>query len=267
VEKYPHVGRADHERTAPAARPSWQHVVWLLASALLLLAILALWTQSAAAQTARGEDTLRRVLALPANEVQGGALYALRCASCHGSLGTGDADRVVPSIAGQLQGYVAKQMIDVAEGDRTIPEMHRALARADLISPQAIRDVAAFVSALAPLRTPAQGDGKAVVVGEQIFLAHCSHCHGKDAQGMEAGWVPALRGQHYAYLIKQMRQAAAGHRYSMDFEASERLEALMLPDLMAIADFLSRKTATVSAKVPLKPNGLSNDSIVHKDLP
>jgi len=156
----------------------------------------------------------------------------------------------------------------VAEGDRTIVEMHRVLARAEFVEPQTICDIAAFVSALAPMRAPETGDGKALPRGAQIYAAQCASCHGADAEGMVGGWVPALRGQHYAYLIKQMRQAAVGHRYSIDIEVIEQLEALTLPDLMAVADYVSRKKAsTVSAKVPPKSNGLSHESPTHEDSP
>jgi cytochrome c553 len=254
------------EQAAHAEWAVWPHVGWILFAGLPLLIVLIVWSPSAVAQTFRGEDTIKRVLALEPDVARGADLYLQRCANCHGPLGVGDAERVIPAIAGQLQGYVIKQLVDIAEGDRTVNEMHRTLARADLVSPQSIRDVAAFVTSLTPLRTPQRGDGKAVAHGGQLYLAQCAACHGKDARGMEAGPAPALRGQHYAYLVKQMRQAALGHRYGIDIEVIDSMEALMLPDLMAIADFLSRKTATDSAKVPLKPNGLSNESSFHKDL-
>jgi cytochrome c553 len=259
--------RRAHVRATRAERPLWPHVGWIIAAAALLLAVLVLWTRSAAAQTARGEDTIKRVMALSPDAARGGELYAQRCATCHGPLGSGDPERVIPAIAGQLQGYVVKQLVDVAEGDRTITEMHRVLARADFVAPQTIRDVAAFVSTLKPIRSAEQGDGEALARGEQIYTAQCASCHGKDAQGMAAGWVPALRGQHYAYLIKVMRQAAVGHRYSVDIEVIERLEALMLPDLMAVADFLSRVTGPVGMKIPLQPNGLSNERPAPQRVP
>jgi cytochrome c553 len=249
-----------------AVSSSWSYVGWVLAGAALLLAALIFWTRSAAAQTARGEDTIKRVLGLTPDAARGGDLYARHCASCHRALATGDAERVIPAIAGQLEGYLVKQLVDVAEGDRAIAEMHRVLARADFLAPQTIRDVAAFVSTLAPVRRPETGEGKSLQRGAQIYAAQCATCHGNEAQGMAAGWVPALRGQHYAYLVKQMRQAAVGHRYSVDIEVIERLEGLMLPDVMSVADYLSRRTGTVGAKVPQRPNGLSNTTTTPRDL-
>lgn len=55
----------------------------------------------------------------------GRALYAERCASCHGQRGEGDAATVVPRIAGQHYAYLLRQFHDAVEGRRpTYPADH-----------------------------------------------------------------------------------------------------------------------------------------------
>jgi cytochrome c553 len=52
-----------------------------------------------------------------------------------------------------------------------------------------------------------------------------------------------LHAQHYSYLLRQARQLATGHRYSVDLPVLVVLEALSLDQLTAVADFISRLPA------------------------
>jgi len=236
---------------------SWQYFAWLAAIVLLAFVVLIMWSTSTAAQTRRAEQTIRHALSLRADPANGAQLYAQHCASCHGALALGNPAFVVPALAGQLDVYLVKQLVDVAESDREIPEMHRVLARAELVQPQAIRDLTAFICALEPNASNEVGPGKDVARGDKIYVDQCAACHGDSAEGFRQGFVPALRHQHYSYLLSQMRSLAVGHRYSVDVEVIERLEALQLVELVATADAVSRKSRTISKRVPQKPNGLS----------
>lgn len=40
--------------------------------------------------------------------------------------------------------------------------------------------------------------------GKNIYEQRCAQCHQKDAQGMAARQIPALAGQQYEYLVKQL---------------------------------------------------------------
>jgi cytochrome c553 len=69
---------------------------------------------------------------------EGAALYAQRCAQCHGASGEGNAKEVVPRLAGQHYEYLLRQMYDAVDGRR--PNFSRShvrllarLERADLI--------------------------------------------------------------------------------------------------------------------------------------
>jgi cytochrome c553 len=49
---------------------------------------------------------------------RGSALYAVRCASCHGRDGEGSESEVVPRISGQHYDYLLRQMYDAVDGRR-----------------------------------------------------------------------------------------------------------------------------------------------------
>lgn len=120
--------------------------------------------------------------------------------------------------------------------------MHRHIARAELSTLQAVRDVASYLSTLPPMTEPQLGDGKQVVLGGQIYSTVCADCHGPQGVADEAGRIPALRGQHYSYLPRQARQLASGHRYSVDIPVI--VVVLTLDQLTAVSDYISRLPAS-----------------------
>jgi cytochrome c553 len=48
----------------------------------------------------------------------GQSVYLQRCQSCHGANGDGDAEKLVPRVAGQHYGYLLREMHDAVEGRR-----------------------------------------------------------------------------------------------------------------------------------------------------
>lgn len=213
---------------------------WIVILVLIITAILALCGRSASAQVSRGEEIIEKALALKPDPTEGGQLYRKHCLRCHGRNAYGDANTVAPALAGQVTSYLIKQLADLVEGYRELPEMHRQVARAELATPQAMHDLAAFLSTLPPLTKPQLGDGKQLVLGGRIYKSVCADCHGAQGEGADRGRAPALRGQHYSYLLRQARQLATGHRYSVDLPVIVLLEALSLDQLTAVADFISR---------------------------
>jgi cytochrome c oxidase subunit 2 len=197
-------------------------------------------TRSAAAQTERGTEIIERALAAEPDERDGARIYRDRCASCHGRSAHGSADPVTPSLAGQQALYLIKQMVDFAEGDRTAPEMHRIVALKDLSTPQSIRDVSSYLNRLPGNTRPETGNGKDLAAGKRYYDGLCAFCHGQSGEGNEQHATPALRGQHYSYLLMQSRRLAVGHRYSVPVEVIEVLEEVPFDRLMAIADYASR---------------------------
>lgn len=59
------------------------------------------------------------------NATEGARLFGARCASCHGASGRGDAQKVVPRLAGQHYSYLVRQMYDAVDGRRpTLQKVH-----------------------------------------------------------------------------------------------------------------------------------------------
>jgi len=223
-----------HPRKCRAGRAFW---LWLSITMLVMGSAVSL---HAAAQTRRASEIISQALASEPNMEDGVRLYRAHCLSCHGPEAHGDARAVVPSIAGQVSSYLIKQLVDIAEGDREVTEMHRVVARAELTSPRALRSLSAYLNRLPPDPTPQHGDGKRLAVGEKTYRASCMQCHGEHGEGDEATYSPALRGLDFSYLLSESRRIAIGHRYSADISAIELLEGLSLEQLTAVADFASR---------------------------
>jgi cytochrome c553 len=205
----------------------------------VMVAITTLWSVHAVAADAVA-DRVERVLRLKADTNHGRTLYSQNCATCHGATGQGDTAGTYPSLAGQHPNYLLKQVADVIENDRSAPEMHRLMGRWQFEDPQSLRDVVSWLADLAPNPKPGTGSGRQVAEGTRIYQADCAGCHGRFGEGDNPTYVPALRGQHYAYLRRQMAELATGHRNGMDGEGRQRLGRISLTQLDAVADYLSR---------------------------
>ena len=195
---------------------------------------------SAVAQTQRGNEIVQRALMLEADDAAGAATYKQICIACHGKQAHGSPDTVTPVLAGQLQRYLIKQFVDFAEGDRSAPEMHRVVALKELTTPQAMRNLASYLSSMPRPSKVEVGDGKQLAIGKRVYESVCAECHGMEAEGDITFGVPALQRQHYSYLLAQTRSLAVGHRYSVDISVIELLEALSFDQLTAVADYISR---------------------------
>jgi cytochrome c553 len=84
---------------------------------------------------------------------EGASIYGTRCASCHGASGQGDAQQVVPRLAGQHYGYLVRQMYDAVDGRRpTLQAVHpRKIEPLDF---EQVRAVADYLSRVEWSKTP-----------------------------------------------------------------------------------------------------------------
>lgn len=231
------LGKVNGAITAP--RSSW-HSAWLWIAAVIFVLLCIVVGRSAAAQTKRGIQIIETAMALQPDLKRGAALYGQYCASCHGKEAWGDGARVIPALAGQIPLYLVKQLVDLAEGDRAVPEMHRLIARQPLTQPQVLRNVATYLSTLPRNGAPEVGAGTQLDVGQRAYEGFCSYCHGQQGEGNAEHATPALQRQHYSYLLMQTRQLAVGHRYSVDVRVIEKLELLPFEYVEAVADYAAR---------------------------
>ena len=77
------------------------------------------------------------------------------------------------------------------------------------------------------------------------------------------GWrppdAPSLRNQHYRYLIKEMRNLAAGHRFDVDEDLVRFLRNLKADEMEGLADYLSRMQGPVRDRARMNKDGTVSD--------
>ncbi|BFI96151.1 MAG: hypothetical protein RSP_16610 [Rhodanobacter sp.] len=80
-----------------------------------------------------------------------GRTLVYTCAGCHGVPGYTNAypDYPVPKIAGQNEQYIINALNEYKNGDRTYPTM---VAQAQSLSEQNIKDIAAYLSSVTPIK-------------------------------------------------------------------------------------------------------------------
>ena len=160
------------------------------------------------------------------------------CAVCHGDDGAGSTDGSFPQIAGQHRTVLVKQLVDIREGRRRNPVME-PFAR-HLIDAGEIADVSAHLGKLPIPHGNGVGEGDDLEAGGQLYTRDCAGCHGDRGQGDAGRFVPVVAGQHYAYLLRQMRAIAAGRRANAHPLRVGAAVDSSDAELRATADHLSR---------------------------
>ncbi len=182
---------------------------------------------------------LMQALQLRGDPRRGAALFET-CAACHGADGGGVADGTVPAIAGQPVQVLAKQLVDFRRERRRDLRMRHFADDRHLESPQDIADVAAHVAGLAATEAPGTGAGQGVEAAAALYRQRCEACHGAEALADGARMLPGLAGQHAAYTLRQLVEAAAGRRPGLQPAHREALHGLSSGQLEGLADYLSR---------------------------
>lgn len=136
------------------------------------------------------------------------------CAACHGITGISPTP-AFPNLAGQQASYLAKQLVDIREGIRVVPEMAAIVAN---LSNQDIADLAVYFASQEP--NLGQADPELAEQGRQLYRAGdlakgipaCSACHTATGQGIGTAKFPALSGQHPQYTVSTLKDFASGER-------------------------------------------------------
>ena len=103
---------------------------WTLFAALALGALLLVWPRSAVA----------------VGDAEAGAAKAALCAACHGQNSI-SSNPLWPSLAGQQEAYLAKQIKAFRDGERVDVSMQPFVAN---LTDQDVEDLAAYYAALSP---------------------------------------------------------------------------------------------------------------------
>lgn len=170
---------------------------------------------------------------------KGKKIYPL-CATCHMKTGWGKKDGSFPVIAGQHRNVLIKQLADIRAKNRENPTMYPFTDPKSIGGAQAIADVTAYIASMDESSATGVGNGKQLVLGKAIFQKRCMVCHGDNAQGNNDAFFPKLRGQHHAYLLRQLKWIRDGYRKNSNPQMIVEVKALSDMELSAVADYLSR---------------------------
>ena len=153
--------------------------------------------------------------ALAQGDAAAGQTKSVICAACHGV----DGNSVVPNwptLAGQHEPYLVRQISLIKSGARPVPEM---MAFTPGLTDQDILDLAAYFAS--QKATGGVADESLVQLGERIYRAGnadsgvpaCMACHGPAGEGNPVAGYPALAGQHAAYTSNMLTRYRAGENW------------------------------------------------------
>ncbi len=218
----------------------------LWAPALALLTLVALASPQAGeagaeatrvASDPRDGIEMTKALALSGDPKVGARSYK-GCAVCHGGDGAGRTDGTFPVIAGQHATVIVKQLIDMRAGRRHNPVMETHVLA--IVDARELADLVAYVANLPPPGENGVGDGGELETGKRLFERDCVACHGQRAEGDSERFTPALAGQHYGYLLRQVRAIAGQRRRGSHTSMAETVAFYRDVELRAVVDYLSR---------------------------
>lgn len=158
---------------------------------------------------------LQASAAAPAEgSVEEGQAKSATCVACHGPNGN-SPNPEWPTIAGQHEQYILKQLEAFKNGERQNPLMTPI---AMTLSEDDMADLAAFYSQ--QTRTGLEADAQKVELGQRVYrggdiqnnVPACSGCHGPRGAGNPTALYPSLQGQHATYVAAQLRAYRAGTR-------------------------------------------------------
>jgi cytochrome c553 len=205
----------------------------------LLVFVGALFMSSATLADAKLDDELSQAMSLEGDREEGKKVYKL-CIACHGANAWGVKDGSFPQLSGQHRSVVIKQIADIRAGNRDNPLMAVIAKESVMGGPQSIADVAAYIATLPMNPDPGHGkvgdDDKA----EMLFYRKCSECHGADAGGDESQFYPRIQGQHFEYLLRQIKWMRDGKRRNANPKMLKRIEKMKMEDLEMLVDYVSR---------------------------
>ena len=173
------------------------------------------------------------------------------CAGCHGANGEGNAASNFPRIAGQPKSYLARQLMNYANGSRKNPVME-PIAKG--LTPQQIDAIAAYYAAQSPPapRAAAQ-DGKnaqalrrgemlATVGDDKLGVQGCANCHGPGGAG-EPPAYPYRGGQHAGYHSAALAEWRSGARNTdPSLQMNSIAKRLSDADIAALANYYAAQS-------------------------
>jgi len=162
------------------------------------------------------------------------------CVSCHGAAGNSTI-AANPKLAGQIEAYTYKQLMDFATPNRNNPIM---TSYANMLTDEDKKNVAAYLGA----QVAKQGAAKnkdSVELGKKIYrggiagtgVAACASCHGANGNGIPSQF-PRIAGQHQDYTVAQLQSFKAGTRKN-SIQMSTLAKRMSDDEMKAVADYIA----------------------------
>jgi cytochrome c553 len=185
------------------------------------------------------DEELMQALDLESNLENGKELF-LNCVGCHTPEAWGSANGVFPQIAGQHRSVIIKQIADIRLGNRDNPTMLPFAQENILGGPQGFSDVAGYIASLPMNPEPGTGQGKDLEHGEKLYKKNCAKCHGDNGEGDDGAFFPRVQGQHYEYLLRQLKWIREGKRRNVYRGMVRKTRKMTVTDFEAVSDYISR---------------------------
>ncbi len=163
------------------------------------------------------------------------------CQGCHGEDGN-SFNTEWPSLAGQIPGYLSKQMYDFQSGARQDPTMSGMV---EGLSDEDIADIVAYFSSQKAKAEEGElnSKGRKLYVGGNRYtgVPSCASCHGPNAVGNGPAGFPRLAGQKAGYISKALHDYRTEARSNDVNGMMQGVAAKMSDkDIAAVAEYLSR---------------------------
>jgi cytochrome c553 len=200
------------------------------------------------AGAAYAADAAHAPAAAKADPAKGGSLYDSgdnarglpACASCHGA---GGNSTIVanPKLAGQVDNYIHKQLVDFTTPNRVQPIM---TTYAKMLSEDEKKNIAAWLATQQPRQGAARNQAL-LELGRKIYrggiaergVAACASCHGAVGAGIPVQY-PRLAGQHQDYTIAQLQAFKSGARTN-SVQMNTLAKRMSDEEMKAVADYVA----------------------------
>lgn len=164
------------------------------------------------------------------------------CVACHGADGNSmEFTPTWPKLSGQGANYLYKQIIDIRDGKRPIPEM------TGMVDHFTDADARAVAQHYADIET-SEGTGSANELGETLYkvgslargITACTACHQPQGEGNQPAAFPQVAGQQVAYLVNQLTTFRDASRTNDPNKMMQLIaEKLTDEDIDALANYMS----------------------------
>ncbi len=214
----------------------------------LLVATLAVSSLACASEQPAHGAAAPAAAPVKADAAKGGSLYdtgdAARslpaCVSCHGAAGSSTI-AANPKLAGQVENYVYKQLVDFTGPDRNQPVM---TTYAKMLTDSEKKNVAAYL-AVQKQKPGAAKNKDTLDLGRKIYrggiadkgVAACASCHGANGNGLPIQY-PRLAGQHQDYTVAQLTAFRSGARKN-SAPMSALAKRMSDDEMKAVADYIA----------------------------